>query len=533
MYLSTHKKKVKDKIYISYSLRTSYRDTKGKVRHKHIANLPKCTDEEIKALRLALTFKGKLEELGSIEDISITNESSFGGTYVLYQVAKKLGIEKVLGNSKNGKLALWQIIARILGRGSRLSAKRMMSKYSADHILDLEEVDKNMLYKNLDWLEENQEAMEKKLWELRGGKKIDLYLYDVTSSYLEGSCNELATYGYNRDKKKGKEQIVVGLLTDDEGFPVAARVFEGNTSDSKTIQKQIEILRDKFGCKNVTLVGDRGMLKTPQIDALPKGFNYITGIGKPTIKKLEKEGIFQYSLFDKEIHEISHNDIRYIMRRNPLIAEESAEWRRGRIASIVKLVEEKNKYLIDKPRASIGAAVKAVEKLVDKYKLKKIITFSNQNRVIKTSINEEELELASKYDGCYCLKTDLPDDVANKEKIHERYKQLTQVESAFREMKGDILNIRPLYLRKAERTKGHIVVVMLGYMILHKINNLWSSVKETMEESLDVLTNLCVLKVESNESSILKLPTPNEECKNLLNLAKIKWPKFIIGGAIV
>ena len=367
MYLSTHKKKVKDKIYISYSLRTSYRDTKGKVRHKHIANLPKCTDEEIKALRLALTFKGKLEELGSIEDISITNESSFGGTYVLYQVAKKLGIEKVLGNSKNGKLALWQIIARILGRGSRLSAKRMMSKYSADHILDLEEVDKNMLYKNLDWLEENQEAIEKKLWELRGGKKIDLYLYDVTSSYLEGSCNELATYGYNRDKKKGKEQIVVGLLTDDEGFPVAARVFEGNTSDSKTIQKQIEILRDKFGCKNVTLVGDRGMLKTPQIDALPKGFNYITGIGKPTIKKLEKEGIFQYSLFDKEIHEISHNDIRYIMRSNPLIAEESAEWRRGRIASIVKLVEEKNKYLIDKPRASIGAAVKAVEKLVDKY----------------------------------------------------------------------------------------------------------------------------------------------------------------------
>ena len=221
------------------------------------------------------------------------------------------------------------------------------------------------------------------------------------------------------------------------------------------------------------------------------------------------------------------------MRKNPVIAEESAEWRRGRIASIVKLVEEKNKHLIDKPRASIGAAVKAVEKLLEKYKLKKIITFSNQNRFIRTSINEEELELVSKYDGCYCLKTDLPEDVANKEKIHKRYKQLTQVESAFREMKGDILNIRPLYLRKAERTKGHVVVVMLGYMILHKINNLWSSVKETMEESLDALTNLCVLKVESKESSILKLPTPNEECKNLLNLAKIKWPKFIIGGAIV
>ena len=533
MYLSTHKKKVKSKTYISYSLRTSYRDAKGKVKHKHIANLPKCTDEEIKALKLALTFRGKLEELGSIEDISITNEASFGGTYVLYQIAKNLGIDKVLGNSKMGRLALWQIIARILGRGSRLSAKRMMPKYSADHILDLEEVDKNMMYKNLDWLEDNQEEIEKKLWESRGGKKIDLYLYAVTSSYLEGSCNELSAYGYNRDKKKGKEQIVVGLLTDDEGFPVAARVFEGNTSDNKTVQKQIEILRDKFGCKNVTLVGDRGMLKTTQIDELPEGFSYITGIGKPTIKRLEKEGVFQYSLFDEEVHEISHDDIRYIMRRNPLIAEESAEWRSGRIASIAKLVDEKNKYLLDKPKASLKAAVKAVENLVDKYKLKKIITFSNQDREIKLSINEEELKLASKYDGCYCLKTDLPDDVISKEKVHERYKQLTHVESAFREMKGDILNIRPLYLRKAERTKGHVVVVMLGYMILHKLNKLWSSTKETIEESLDSLTNLCILKVESNESSILKLPTPNEECKNLLNLAKIKWPKFIIGGAIV
>ena len=192
-----------------------------------------------------------------------------------------------------------------------------------------------------------------------------------------------------------------------------------------------------------------------------------------------------------------------------------------------------NKYLLDKPKASLKAAVKAVENLVDKYKLKKIITFSNQDREIKASINEEELKLSSKYDGCYCLKTDLPDDVISKEKVHERYKQLTQVESAFREMKGDILNIRPLYLRKAERTKGHVVVVMLGYMILHKLNKLWSSTKETIEESLDSLTNLCILKVESNESSILKLPTPNEECKNLLNLAKIKWPKFIIGGAIV
>jgi len=533
MYVSTHRKKVKNKVYTSYSLRTSYRDGKGKVKHKHIANLPKCTDEEVKALKLALSFKDKLEELGNLEDVSITNEASFGGTYVLHQIAEKLGISKVLGNDKMGKLALWQVIARILGRGSRLSAKRMMSKYSADHILNLEEVDKNVMYKNLDWLHENQERIELELWQSRGGKKINLYLYDVTSSYLEGDYNELAAYGYNRDKKKGKEQIVVGLLTDEEGFPVATRVFEGNTADNKTVQEQIEILRNKFGCKNVTFVGDRGMLKTPQIDSLPEGFSYITGIGKATIKKLEKEGVFQYELFDEKVQEICHNDIRYILRRNPIIAEESKQWRSDRIAFVENYTKEKNKYLSEKKKASTDVALKAVKSLVEKYNLTKIITVSNQGRDIIVTTDKEAMQAASKHDGCYCLKTDLPNELANKERVHERYKQLIQVESAFREMKGDILNIRPLYLRKAQRTKGHVVVVMLGYMILHKIKESWSNIKETIEEALDTFSNLCVLRVEHNKQRFLKLPNPNLECENLLNLAKIKWPKFITKGVIV
>ena len=533
MYVSTHKKKVKDKLYISYSLRTSFRDAKGRVQHKHIANLPKCTDDEINALKLALSFKNKLEELGSLEDVSITNEASFGGSYVLHQIATKLGIDKVLGNNKMGKLALWQVIARILGRGSRLSAKRMMSKYSAEHILNLEEVDKNVMYKNLDWLHENQEKIELELWQLRGGKKIDLYLYDVTSSYIEGNYNELAAYGYNRDKKSGKEQIVVGLLTDDEGFPVATRVFEGNTADNKTVQEQIEILRNKFNCKNVTLVGDRGMLKTPQIDFLPEGFSYITGIGKATIKKLVKEGVFQYELFDKEVQEVSHNNIRYILRKNPMIAEESKQWRDDRIAFVENYIKEKNKYLEQKKKASEDTALRAAKKLLEKYKLTKIVTISSQDRVMVVTIDKDALQEIAKYDGCYCLKTDVPNEIASKERVHERYKQLIQVEAAFREMKGDILNIRPLYLRKAERTKGHVMVVMLGYMILHKLKELWSSIEGTIEEALDSFNNVCILNVEHNKNSFLKLSNPNIECTNLLNLAKIKWPKFIAKGIIV
>jgi transposase len=149
------------------------------------------------------------------------------------------------------------------------------------------------------------------------------------------------------------------------------------------------------------------------------------------------------------------------------------------------------------------------------------------------TIDKDALQEIAKYDGCYCLKTDVPNEIASKERVHERYKQLIQVEAAFREMKGDILNIRPLYLRKAERTKGHVMVVMLGYMILHKLKELWSSIEGTIEEALDSFNNVCILNVEHNKNSFLKLSNPNIECTNLLNLAKIKWPKFIAKGIIV
>jgi transposase len=182
------------------------------------------------------------------------------------------------------------------------------------------------LYENLSWLADNQEKIEKRLFTFRRGQSTpELFLYDVTSSYLEGDQNELADWGYNRDKKRGKKQIVIGLLCDEQGEPVSVEVFTGNTADLQTFGAQVQKVAERFGCRRVTIVGDRGMIKSAQIQDLKSvGFHYITAITKAQIRSLIKTGVFQLELFDDQLCEIQDGGVRYVLRRNPVRATEMA-----------------------------------------------------------------------------------------------------------------------------------------------------------------------------------------------------------------
>jgi len=277
MYIQRSKFKSRaGKIYETVILRESYRE-KGRIKKRTIANLSHCSPEEIQAIEFALSHKHDLAHLSSLSgSVSIKEGDSIGGVWVIYQVAKTLGIEKALGNSHKGKLALWQVMARVLEQGSRLSAVRLDDTYALASILSLKRgFNEDHLYKNLAWLSEKQTKIEDKLF-YNNKRNPNLFLYDVTSSYLEGSENELADWGYNRDGKKGKKQIGVGLLADDEGNPVSVEVFTGNTSDLATFHSQIEKAKHRFGCERVTFVGDRGMIKSGQIkDLSMHGFHYI------------------------------------------------------------------------------------------------------------------------------------------------------------------------------------------------------------------------------------------------------------------
>src|SRR5262252_5270742 len=235
MYIDTSHITRGGKTYTRHLLRESYR-APGTVLHRTIANVSQCSAAEIEALRLALRHKEALAHLGTLADSLLLKQGlSFGALWTVYHVARRLGIEQALGTTRAGKLALWQVIARAIDQGSRLSAVRLAMAHAACDVLGLDAFDEDVLYENLDWLAGGQASIEDRLFAQRSqSKPVNLFLYDVTSSYLEGTHNDLAAFGYNRDGKKGKLQIVIGLLCDEDGHPVSMEVFPGNTQDPHT-----------------------------------------------------------------------------------------------------------------------------------------------------------------------------------------------------------------------------------------------------------------------------------------------------------
>jgi transposase len=514
------------KIYTSVLLRESYREG-GKVKKRTIANLSDCKPQEIAAIKLALKYKENLEQLGSIESVELQEGLSVGAVWTVYQIAKTLGIEKSLSKEFAGKLAMWQVIARVIDQGSRLSAVRLAQTHAACDVLDIRRgFDENDLYDNLKWLADHQEKIEKKLFSARRGKsKPEIFLYDVTSSYLEGTKNYFGEYGYNRDGKKGKQQIVIGLLCDEFGEPVSTEVFAGNTQDTQTFACQVKKSAERFGCKRVTFVGDRGMIKIPQIKNLPEGFHHITAITKAQIKSLITKGVIQIGLFDEDVFEIEDHDTRYILRRNPLRVEEINDSRRSKRNSVEKFLKKKNIYLREHARAKLEVAIKDANQKIYKLKIDKWLKVISQGRTLKLQLDDKALEEASRLDGCYVIKTDLPKEIADKQIIHDRYKDLAEVERAFRTFKTDFLEVRPVYVQTEMSTRGHVLVVMLSYLIIRSLRRGWQMFDLTVEEGLKQLSTLCSIKMKvKDQVSCLKIPRPRENSRQLLKALDIKMP---------
>src|SRR5712692_3053746 len=271
-------------------LREAYREN-GKVKNRTLANLSDCDRARIEALRRALP--GDFDHAALSEP---TLGPVFGLLYTLKQIADALGITAALGNTVFGKLALFLVLARLAHQGSRLSAARWAQEQAVNEVLGLTAFDEDDLYAALDDLCTRQEKIERALYRRyqsrRGAQPPRLFLYDVTSSYLEGEKNELGEFGYGRDGKRGKLQIVIGLLTDPAGEPLAVRVFKGNTSDPTTVADQVKIIKEKFQVEELVFVGDRGMVKSKGKQALAQaGLRYITALTDPQIRGLLKRGI--------------------------------------------------------------------------------------------------------------------------------------------------------------------------------------------------------------------------------------------------
>ena len=529
MHIVINKSQHGKKIYNSVLLSESYREN-GKVKKRTIANLSACSDEEVAAIRLALQNKNNLENLINVDkDIAVEQGLSIGAVWVISQVAKLLGIVKALGSDDSGKLALWQVIARVLDQGSRLSAVRLARVHDVVNSAGIEKrFDEDNLYRNLAWRSENQAKIEDRLFKLRHKEKPELFLYDVTSSYLEGDCNFFGEFGYNRDKKKGKQQIVIGLICDQKGVPLSVEVFPGNTQDMTTFSSQVEKVANRFGCERATLVGDRGMIKSAQIAGLPEGFSFITAITKPQIESLLDRKVIQLGLFENELCEIMEGDIRYILRRNPCRAEEMEISRDNKRESVAAFVKAQNLYLADHPRAEPSVALRNVSEKIKKLKLDSWLHVEGTDRTLKLIESVEALKKQSRFDGCYVLKTNVSAEKADTKCVHDRYKDLAMVEHAFRTCKTDFLEVRPVYVRNEKNSRGHVFVVMLAYMIVHYLRQVWRDLDITPEEGIKQLATLCETKITVNgKGGCVKIPEPRKELKQLLAPLNIAMPTIL------
>lgn len=516
------------KTYVRHLLRESYRED-GKVKHRTLANLSSCSEEEIAAIKLALKHKGNLANLGNIKEVKTRLGMRIGAVYCLKALAGRIGLMKALGNTPEGKLALWQVLARLIGQGSRLRAVRLAESHAACDVLGLEAFNEDHLYANLNWLSERQETIEKRLFRQHyGNDQPQLFLYDVTSSYLEGMQNILAAFGYNRDGKKGKKQLVIGLLEGPDGTPLAVRVFEGNTKDTKTVAEQVEILANGFGVSGVTLVGDRGMIKYPEIQRLnAQFFHYITAITKPQIRTLLREGVFQMGLFEDKLCEIENEGVRYILRRNPERMREINASRENKLRAVQSLLEQKNRYLAEHPRAKASVAQKEVETRINKLQIADWVTVNHHGTRLEMVIDDKTRGEIAELDGCYVIKTDVPVAAATAETIHERYKDLARVEQAFRTFKSGHLKVRPTYVRTEASTRGHVFVVMLAYLLERELDKYWHRLNVTVAEGIDELGSIRGIEMELKQVAYQRIPEATGLSLHLLEALDIKLPEVL------
>ena len=525
MYFQSNTKKVGSKIYRSLLLVENHREG-SKIKHKILANLSSWPLALVEGLRSLI----KGESLARIEDLPWKSGKNFGALFALKELAKELFIDKIFGSSRKARLAMLLVLGRIITQGSRRHLTFWREGEAIEEVLELKSFDEDDLYETLDWLEKNQAKMEDQWFHLRfENEKVELFLYDVTSSYLEGQHNELAAYGYNRDGKRGKKQIVIGLLTNQRGEPIAVEVFKGNTSDVTTVPNQIKKMAERFRVTEVTFVGDRGMVKKVPMTLLAReGWHYITAITKPQIESLIYKGIIQLGLFEEKLVEITHEGIRYLLRRNPQRAQEIEENRSERIQKIRTLSEQLNKKLTEKKKSTTQSALKELNQKIVQFRLKDILSVRLQGRCLVLSTHEEVLKESTQLDGCYVIKTDLLQEKMNADNVHAAYKYLSEVEWAFRTMKTGLLEIRPLYHRKANRTCACAFVAMLAYAITRHLWEKTSHLGKPFEHILSSLDQIQTKEIQINDQWVPVLPTHlREDQDSILTALKLKLPKTL------
>jgi Transposase DDE domain len=456
-------------------LRESFREG-GKVRTRTLANLSDWPETKVEALRRVL--RGETVLL-SADRFAIERALPHGHVAAVLGLVRNVGLDGLLPRrpERLAKLALALIVARVVEPAAKLATARQLSEATASHslgaVLRLGEVDEDELYRALDALGAAQPAIERALAR-RHLKNGTLVLYDVTSSYVEGRCCELARFGYSRDGRRDRPQIVFGLLCAADGCPVAVEVFEGDTGDPKTLAVQIDKLKKRFALKRVVLVGDRGMITSARIEAelKPAGLDWITALRAPAIQALAADdGPLQLSLFDdRDMAEISSPDYpgeRLIVCRNPALAAERARKREDLLAASEKdllKIQAATTRARNPLRGEAEIALK-VGAVLGRRKVAKHFTLTITEKTLGFARDDAAIAAEAALDGFYVLRTSVPAEALDAGATVLAYKSLARVERAFRSLKSIDLDIRPVHHRLAGRVRAHVFLCMLAYYV--------------------------------------------------------------------
>ncbi len=532
-------------------LRESFREN-GKVKNRTIANLSSWPRPRVDALRRLLR--------GELDDAAVSDPTmgpTFGVLHALKHVAAEIGIGPALGQSKAGKLGLFLVLARVAHQGSRLSAVRWSRDQAVAEVLGLDGFDEEDLYGALDDLAGRQNKIETALWRSylkRCETPPVLFLYDVTSTYLEGEHNALGEFGYNRDGKRGKLQIVIGLLTDPAGEPLAVRVFRGNTADPKTVATQIEILTKQFAVKDVVFVGDRGMVKSAgKKDLDGAGFRYISALTDPQIRKLLSEKIIQMELFTEQVCEVEADKQRFILRKNPEEARRLHHRLEDKRTKLLRKIAERNQNVEKSPRSKPEAGLRTLNAWISRHKLEGIVRLHLEDRQIVETVDPQAEQRSLELAGCYVIVSDVSKDQLAAQAVHDSYLALQKVERDFRTMKTGLLQVRPVFVRKDSRTRGHVLCCMLALKLQRELERRLAAAFGTTDEdphgitvsdALAALNRLCLLvydihvkdkdksgkrgekpqKKQKHNTTVTRLPKPDQHQRRILDALRVSLP---------
>jgi hypothetical protein len=477
--------------YESRLLRRTYRDG-DTVRHETIANMSKMPPGVVDAVEAAL--KGEVLVPAGQAAVTVARSVPHGHVAAAWAMARKLGLPGLLGPAAPERdLALGLIISRVAHPGSKLSTIAWWQDVTLGTDLGTQHATTDDAYAAMDWLQARQELIEKKLARRHLAPEANpsrMALFDLSSSWLEGTHCPLGSRGYSRDGKKGKVQIEYGLLTDPGGRPVAIRVFEGNTGDPTAFAEIAGVVKSTFGLQKMVMVGDRGMITSARIEALrelDEDYAWITALRAPAIKKLmADDGPLQLSLFDQQdLAEITSGDFpgeRLIACRNPALAEERARKREDLLAATEKALAPLIARVAAGKLTGEAEIGKKVGEVINKYKMAKHLDVTITATTLAVERKQDQIDDEARLDGIYVIRTPLPAAELGAAATVTAYKNLKYVERDFRTIKSDDLDLRPVFHRLEKRVKGHVLICMLAAYLTWHLRQAWAPLTYTDEE---------------------------------------------------